>query len=67
MILGSPDNLAATTLDNLLRRAVARRPDEIALADPPNRQAFTDGPPRRLTYVEIDRMVSAIEIGRAHV
>ena len=60
MILGPPDNLAATTLDNLFRRAVARRPDEIAVADPPNRQAFTDGPPRRLSYDEADRVVSAI-------
>lgn len=60
MILGNPDNLAATTLDNLLRRAVERRPDAIALADPPNRQSFTDGAARRLTYAETDRIVSAI-------
>ena len=38
------------TLDDLFRRTVARRPDAIALADPPNRASFTDGPPRRLTY-----------------
>ena len=31
------------TLDDLFRRAAARRPGAIALADPPNRQAFTDG------------------------
>ena len=34
--------------------------DAIALADPPNRQSFTDGAPRRLTYAEVDRIVSAI-------
>ena len=40
--------------------APPRRPDAIALADPPNRESFTDGAPRRLTYAEADRMVSAI-------
>ncbi len=62
MILGDPktEDLPATTLDDLFRRAAARRPDAIALADPPNRESFTDGPPRRLTYAEADRVVSAI-------
>jgi hypothetical protein len=49
-----------TTLDDLFRQAVARRPDVIALADPPNREAFTDGVPLRLTYAQADRIVSAI-------
>jgi hypothetical protein len=49
-----------TTLDDLLRRAAERRPDAIALIDPPNRESFTDGAPRRLTYAQADRMVSAI-------
>src|SRR5262245_64076843 len=48
------------TLDDLFMRAALRRPDAIALTDPPNREAFTDGPPRRLTYAEADRMISAI-------
>jgi acyl-CoA synthetase (AMP-forming)/AMP-acid ligase II len=48
------------TLDELLRRAAQRRPDAIALTDPPNRESFTDGAPRRLTYAQADRMVSAI-------
>ncbi len=62
MILGASitRDLPATTLDDLLRRAAARRPDALALADPPNRENFTDGPPRRLTYAEVDRIVSAI-------
>jgi acyl-CoA synthetase (AMP-forming)/AMP-acid ligase II len=46
-------------LDDLFRRAGVRRPEAIALADPPNRQAFTDGAPRRLTYVQADRAISA--------
>src|SRR5262245_21361614 len=49
-----------TTLDALFRRAVARRPEAVALVDPPNRADFTDGPPRRLSYAEADRIVGAI-------
>ena len=62
MILGDSrsENLPVTTLDDLFRRAATRRPDAVALADPPNRESFTDGAPRRLTYSEADRIVSAI-------
>ena len=35
-------------------------PTRMALIDPPNRESFTDGAPRRLTYAEADRIVSAI-------
>ncbi len=48
------------TLDDLLRRVAERRPDAIALIDPPNRASFTDGAPRRMSFAEADRMVSAI-------
>jgi AMP-binding enzyme len=51
---------SGVTVDDLFRRAAARRPDAIALADAPNRASFTDGPPSRLTYAEADRMVLAI-------
>ena len=60
MILGSPPRhpqqvapANRVTVDDLFRRAVQRRPDAIALADPPNRESFTDGAPRRLTYAEL--------------
>jgi hypothetical protein len=49
-----------TTLDELLRRAARRRPHALALLDPPDRENFTDGTPRRLTYAQADRAVSAI-------
>jgi hypothetical protein len=49
-----------TTLDDILGRAVARRPSAMALADPPNRTSFTDGAPRRFSYAETDRIVSAV-------
>jgi hypothetical protein len=48
------------TLDDLFRSAAARRPDAIALCDPPDRARFTDGMARRLTYAQTDRMISAI-------
>jgi hypothetical protein len=51
---------SGTTLDAMFRHAVTRRPDALALIDPPDRQAFTDGAPRRLSYAEADRIVSAI-------
>jgi len=65
MILGDPKAAGAqagsrTTLDALFRHAAERRPDAIAIADPPNRATFTDGPPRRLSYAEADRLVTAI-------
>ena len=65
MILGdrkskAPPPDGPTTLDDIFQRAAARRPDAIALTDPPNRAAFTGGPPRRLTYVEADRAIAAI-------
>ena len=48
-----------TTLDELVRRTVAARPDALALVDPPDRASFTDGAPRSLTWAEADRAVSA--------
>lgn len=66
MILSDPPKSSATgkgpsaTLDDLFRRTVLRRPNDIALIDPPNRASFTHGAPRRLTYAEADRAVSAL-------
>ncbi len=70
MILGqsSPQHMAMvakagrSTLDDVFRRAAARRPDAIALVDPPNRTAVTDGAPRRLTFAQADRMISAVAV-----
>jgi hypothetical protein len=67
MILGdqattreAPQSGSRIGIDELFRRAAQRHPGAIALADPPNRASFTDGAPRRLTYAEADRVVSAI-------
>ncbi len=56
----TPQHGSRISIDELFRRVAERRPDAIALADAPNRELFTDGPPRRLTFAEADRMVSAI-------
>jgi hypothetical protein len=57
-----PNDLPAVkaTLDDLFRRAAAARPEALALIDPLDRQSFTDGPVRRLTYAEADRAISAL-------
>ncbi|HEX4410627.1 MAG TPA: class I adenylate-forming enzyme family protein [Xanthobacteraceae bacterium] len=67
MILGDPtssshaESLGRITLDELFSRAAARRPDATALVDPASRSSLIIGPPpRRLSYAEADRMVSAI-------
>lgn len=72
MILGESQRLtdasdAGATLDDLFRRATARNPHGLALCDPPNRARFTDGEPRRLTYAQADRMVSAIAAKLRHL
>jgi hypothetical protein len=71
MILGDATSAAAPpppppqggsriTIDEIFRRVAQRRPEALALADAPNRKTFTDGAPRRLTFAQADRMVSAI-------
>jgi len=68
MILGGIDRDAedtSPTLDDLFRRAGVRHPDMLALADAPNRESFTDGEPRKLTYAQADRAISAL-VSRLH-
>jgi non-ribosomal peptide synthetase component E (peptide arylation enzyme) len=66
VILGDPQTptqqgkSSRVTLDDMFRRAVARKPESLALVDAPNRESFTQGAPRHLTYAQADRMVSAI-------
>lgn len=48
------------TLDELFRRSLSRNPNGIALVDPADRDVFTDGAPRRLTYQQADRAISAL-------
>lgn len=67
MILGDPSQATGasapggrTTLDDLFRDAALRRPHAVALVDALDREKFTDGAPRQLSYAEADRMISAI-------
>lgn len=48
------------TIDDVFHQVAQRRPDALAIADPPNCESFTDGEPRRLTFAEADRIVTAI-------
>ncbi|MEA2868276.1 MAG: hypothetical protein QOE39_2991 [Bradyrhizobium sp.] len=48
------------TLDGLFRRILARQPDEPALLDPLNKQRIMGQPPKRLTFAEADRAISAL-------
>jgi AMP-binding enzyme len=68
VILGDPTGGAVVaaqgqrraSIDEVFHRIAQRQPDAPALIDAPNRAAFTDGSPRRLTYAEADRAVTAI-------
>jgi acyl-CoA synthetase (AMP-forming)/AMP-acid ligase II len=48
------------TLDTLFGRILARKPREPALIDPGNKLRITAQPPKRLTYEEADRAISAL-------
>jgi hypothetical protein len=60
MILDNDTAVTGPTLDELFRRAGVRSPDALALCDPPNRESFTDGAPRNLSYAHADRAISAL-------
>jgi hypothetical protein len=48
------------TLDTLFQRILARKPEVLALADPENKARITGQPPKRLTYAEANRAISAL-------
>jgi hypothetical protein len=51
---------ATPTLDGLFRRILARQPDALALVDPLNKQRITGQPPKRLTFAQADRAITAL-------
>jgi hypothetical protein len=51
---------ASLTLDGLFRRILARQPDTPALLDPLNKQRVTGQAPKRLTFAQADRAISAL-------
>jgi hypothetical protein len=55
----NPTN-TSPTLDALFQRILARKPDAIALIDPSNKARVTGQLPKRLTYAQADRAISAL-------
>jgi hypothetical protein len=51
---------ASPTLDVLFQRILARKPEAVALIDPPNKSRITGQQPRSLSYAEADRAISAL-------
>jgi len=48
------------TLDGLFRRILARQPNALALLDPLNKARITGQAPRRMSFAEADRAISAL-------
>jgi hypothetical protein len=51
---------ASPTLEGLFRRVLARQPDALALIDPVNKPRVTGQAPKRLTFAQADRAISAL-------
>jgi len=51
---------ASPTLDVLFQRILARQPDAVALIDPIDKQRITGQPPKRLTFAQANRAISAL-------
>lgn len=51
---------AAPTLDGLFRRSLDRQPNALALVDPIDKMRVTATPPKRLTFAQADRAISAL-------
>jgi len=56
----APGGAISIGLDQLFRYAASQRPDAVALVDPPDRERFTEGEPRALTYAQADRAITSI-------
>ena len=50
---------ASPTLDALFKRVLARQPEALALVDPLNKPRVTGQTPKRLSYAQADRAISA--------
>jgi AMP-binding enzyme len=55
-----PPAASRIAIDDIFCHVARRRPDTLAMADAPNRETFTDGAPRRLSYAQAARVVEAI-------
>ncbi|MBS0528424.1 MAG: AMP-binding protein [Proteobacteria bacterium] len=55
-------NNTSPTLDGLFSRIFARQPHQLALIDPPDKLRVTGQMPKRLTFAEADRAISALAV-----
>jgi acyl-CoA synthetase (AMP-forming)/AMP-acid ligase II len=55
-----PTTNVSPTLDGLFQRILARQPDAPALLDPINKLRITGQAPRRMTFAQADRAISAL-------
>ena len=62
MIMGGNERNGSNraTFDDLFRRAGVRHADALALIDPPNCESVSGHAPRRLTFAQADRAISAL-------
>jgi len=62
MIVGGSEHKGSNraTFDDLFRRAGVRHADALALIDPPNCESVSGHSPRRLTFAQADRAISAL-------
>jgi AMP-binding enzyme len=59
-VISVTTTVAPPTLDGLFRRLLARQPNALALADPPDKSRVTGQQPRRLTFAQADQAISAL-------
>src|ERR1043166_7530185 len=55
-----PHPNVSPTLDVLFQRCLSRQPEALALVDPLNKQRITGQSPKRLTFAQADRAISAL-------
>ncbi len=53
-------NSQSPSIEGLFRRILARQPDTLALIDPIDKLRVTGQPPKRLTFAQADRAISAL-------
>jgi AMP-binding enzyme len=53
-------NSQSPSIEGLFRRVLARQPEALALIDPINKRRVTGQPPKRLTFAQADRAISAL-------
>src|SRR4051794_9798971 len=53
-------NAGRVTFDHLVQQNATKQPNALALVDAPNRPLWTGGPPRRLSWAQVDAAAGAV-------